>query len=37
MTGVTHMSPSAEAEAENLMQLQLNWLRQALGLPAGDR
>ncbi|HWE89368.1 MAG TPA: prolyl oligopeptidase family serine peptidase [Pseudonocardiaceae bacterium] len=34
MTGVTHMSPSAEAEAENLMLLQLNWLRQALGLPA---
>lgn len=34
MTGVTHMSPSAEAEAENLMLLQLDWLKQALGVAA---
>ncbi|HEY0805361.1 MAG TPA: prolyl oligopeptidase family serine peptidase [Pseudonocardiaceae bacterium] len=32
LTGVTHMVPSAEVEAENFMVLQLNWLKKALGM-----
>jgi dipeptidyl-peptidase 4 len=32
LSGVTHMLPSAEAEAENFMVFQVNWVKQALGM-----
>ncbi|HEX4721534.1 MAG TPA: prolyl oligopeptidase family serine peptidase [Pseudonocardiaceae bacterium] len=32
LSGVTHMLPSAEAEAENFMVFQVNWLKNALGM-----
>jgi dipeptidyl-peptidase-4 len=32
LSGVTHMSPTDERAAESFMILQLNWLKQALGL-----
>lgn len=32
LSGVTHMVPSAEVEAENFMVLQMNWVKQALGM-----
>jgi dipeptidyl-peptidase-4 len=32
LSGVTHMGPSDETEAENFMLIQLNWLKRALGL-----
>jgi dipeptidyl-peptidase-4 len=32
LSGVTHMSPTAEREAENFMLLQLNWLKHTLGV-----
>jgi dipeptidyl-peptidase-4 len=34
LSGVTHMSPTDEAAAENFMLLQLNWLKRALSAPA---
>jgi dipeptidyl-peptidase-4 len=35
LSGVTHMSPTDEREAEAFMLLQLEWLKQALDLPTG--
>jgi len=32
LSGVTHMSPTSEREAENFMLLQLNWLKHTLGV-----
>jgi dipeptidyl-peptidase-4 len=32
LSGVTHMGPSDETEAENFMLLQLNWLKHTLGV-----
>jgi dipeptidyl-peptidase-4 len=32
LSGVTHMSPTDERAAESFMIMQLNWLKQALGL-----
>jgi dipeptidyl-peptidase-4 len=32
LSGVTHMSPTEERAAESFMIMQLNWLKQALGL-----
>ena len=31
LSGVTHMSPTSEIEAENFMLLQVNWLKHTLG------
>jgi dipeptidyl-peptidase-4 len=32
LSGVTHMSPTSEAEAENFMLLQVNWVKHTLGV-----
>jgi hypothetical protein len=32
LSGVTHMGPSDEIEAENFMLLQVNWLKHTLGV-----
>ena len=32
LSGVTHMGPSSEVEAENFMLLQVNWLKHTLGV-----
>jgi dipeptidyl-peptidase-4 len=31
LSGVTHMGPANEAEAENFMLMQVNWLKHTLG------
>ncbi|HEY4455264.1 MAG TPA: prolyl oligopeptidase family serine peptidase, partial [Pseudonocardiaceae bacterium] len=31
LSGVTHMSPTSEVEAENFMLMQVNWLKHTLG------
>jgi dipeptidyl-peptidase-4 len=31
LSGVTHMSPTGEVEAENFMLMQVNWLKHTLG------
>jgi dipeptidyl-peptidase 4 len=36
LIGATHMSPQAEEVAENLMLLQVDWLKRELGMAAGD-
>ena len=32
LSGVTHMSPTSEVEAENFMLMQVNWLKHTLGV-----
>ena len=31
LSGVTHMSPTSEVEAENFMRMQVNWIKHTLG------
>jgi dipeptidyl-peptidase-4 len=34
LVGVTHMTPQSEEVAENLMLMQVRWLKQQLGMEA---
>ena len=36
LVGVTHMTPQSEEVAENLMLMQVRWLKQQLGMEASD-